>query len=229
MKKFGFLIIILVFFIPAFSNADSCTPVWPATTCDVTDSVNISASVGIDINNEHATQYGSIPENMQAPASISFSGTAYPFAHLYVLKDGQNFLSTSASSNSSFYMIYSNINPGIYVFAVFVESNTGVKYKIGTWTIEIKKGMKVEITGITIPQDVWDLLFNIQIPEATPKPYICSAVPADFNCDRNVDLSDLSILLYFYRMKNYIAKYDINKDKEIELGDFSVLAYYWTG
>lgn len=215
MKKFGFSILILVFFIPAFCNAQD---------------VNISAVVEGTIEGNVGGQTGYIPlENLQAPASISFSGTAYPFAHLYVLKDGQNFLNTTANSNSSFYMIYPNITPGVYVFTVFVESSSGVKYNIGHWTIEIKQGMKVEITGISIPQNIWDLLFNIKIPDLIPKPYICSTVPADFNCDRNVDLSDLSILLYFYRLPEFSSRYDINNDGLVELGDFSVLAYYWTG
>lgn len=228
MKKFGLVILIIVFFLPLFSRADSCVPIWPDTTCSVSDGVNVSAVV-LGGGGGNGGQSGSTPIGYHAPASISFSGTAYPFAHMYVLKDGQNFLSTNANSNSSFYTIFSGINPGVYSFSVFVESNTGVKYKIGSWTVEIKNGMKVEITGITIPQNIWDLLFSIKIPELIPKPYICSNVPADFNCDRSVDLSDLSILTYFYRVKEFFPKYDINKDKEIELGDFSVLAYYWTG
>lgn len=229
MKKFGILIIFLVFFVPVFSNADSCSPIWPATTCDVIDTVTISASVNTDPNIQHATQYGSIVENLLPPASISFSGIAFPYANLYVLKDGQSFLKTTAYNNSNFYMINPSINPGIYVFSVFVESYDGIKYKIGTWTIEITKGMKVEISNIMIPQFIWDLLFNIKIPDTLPKPYICGSIPADFNCDRNVDLSDLSILHYYYKLNNFVAKYDINKDSKIELGDFSVLAYYWTG
>ncbi len=52
---------------------------------------------------------------------------------------------------------------------------------------------------------------------------------ADFNSDGQVNMADLSILL-FYNGRSYVAalKYDLNKNEVVDFPDVSILIYYWT-
>ena len=54
----------------------------------------------------------------------------------------------------------------------------------------------------------------------------CASIPADLNCDTKVNLTDLSILMYYWQ-KSGTTLADINKDKIVNLVDFSILLYWW--
>lgn len=56
----------------------------------------------------------------------------------------------------------------------------------------------------------------------------CKTIPADLNCDGRVNLTDFSILLYYWQQKGKGIKADINKDDIVNLIDFSVMLYWWT-
>ncbi len=52
---------------------------------------------------------------------------------------------------------------------------------------------------------------------------------ADLNCDERVNLTDFSILLYFWKKTNPAnARADINKDGIVSIVDFSIMLYQWT-
>ena len=51
---------------------------------------------------------------------------------------------------------------------------------------------------------------------------------ADFNGDGVVDMSDLSILLYYYGKTGSAAgRYDLNGDGVVDISDISIMLYYW--
>lgn len=53
---------------------------------------------------------------------------------------------------------------------------------------------------------------------------------SDMNCDGRVNLTDFSILLYFWQQTNPSnLRVDINKDSTVNLTDFSILLFDWTG
>lgn len=53
---------------------------------------------------------------------------------------------------------------------------------------------------------------------------------ADFNGDNRIDITDLSILLYYYnRCTPSVLRYDLNRDGCVDFADVSILMYYWTG
>jgi hypothetical protein len=54
-------------------------------------------------------------------------------------------------------------------------------------------------------------------------------IPADLNCDGNVNLVDFSIMAYWYSRINPPTHVDLSHDGVITLVDFSIIAYYWTG
>jgi hypothetical protein len=47
----------------------------------------------------------------------------------------------------------------------------------------------------------------------------------DLNCDNSIDLTDFSILMYYWATQNISS--DINADGIVNLTDFSILMYYW--
>jgi hypothetical protein len=51
---------------------------------------------------------------------------------------------------------------------------------------------------------------------------------ADFNCDTQVNIFDLSILLYYLeRSGPEVAPYDLSKDSLVDFIDTSIVFYYW--
>lgn len=53
---------------------------------------------------------------------------------------------------------------------------------------------------------------------------------ADLNCDGSVNLTDFSILLYFWQATNPAnTRADINGDGQVTIVDFSIMLYQWTG
>lgn len=51
---------------------------------------------------------------------------------------------------------------------------------------------------------------------------------ADFNCDKYVNIFDLSILLYYIKRPNLISPlHDLSEDAKIDFTDISILFYYW--
>jgi hypothetical protein len=56
----------------------------------------------------------------------------------------------------------------------------------------------------------------------------CSTRRADLNCDGQVNIIDLSILLYHWNSTKKVRA-DINQDGIVNLIDFSILLYWWTG
>lgn len=52
---------------------------------------------------------------------------------------------------------------------------------------------------------------------------------ADINCDDRVNLTDFSILLFYWRQRDPAnARADINRDGEVNLTDFSILLFNWS-
>jgi hypothetical protein len=67
-------------------------------------------------------------------------------------------------------------------------------------------------------------LFSIKSTNATGTK--CGDISqGDLNCDNFVDLTDFSILMYYWGTANAAA--DINTDLSVNLTDFSIMMYYW--
>jgi len=59
----------------------------------------------------------------------------------------------------------------------------------------------------------------------TPKPGTCDGT-SDLNCDGDIDLQDVSIMLFYFGKTNFPSRYDLNHDGKINLIDFSIMLYY---
>lgn len=54
-------------------------------------------------------------------------------------------------------------------------------------------------------------------------------IPGDCNFDQRIDLTDFSIMAFFFGKKNPSICVDLNRDGIINLVDFSIIAFYWNG
>jgi hypothetical protein len=70
------------------------------------------------------------------------------------------------------------------------------------------------------------LQFSI-LPSSGPYPPLpdCSIERGDLNCDNHTNLTDFSILMYYWGTTSPAA--DINGDGIVNLVDFSIMMYYW--
>ncbi|MGI5827888.1 MAG: dockerin type I domain-containing protein [Patescibacteria group bacterium] len=59
----------------------------------------------------------------------------------------------------------------------------------------------------------------------TPSPPGCGISQGDLNCDSHTNLTDFSILMYYWGTTS--ASADINSDGTVNLIDFSIMMYYW--
>ncbi|HTY39653.1 MAG TPA: dockerin type I domain-containing protein, partial [Candidatus Paceibacterota bacterium] len=73
---------------------------------------------------------------------------------------------------------------------------------------------------------------RVKIPGKEQPPSPCDSTlvqRVDFSGDCRVDMTDLSILVYYFdRGGSEIASYDLNGDGVIDLYDVSIMMYYWT-
>jgi len=62
-----------------------------------------------------------------------------------------------------------------------------------------------------------------------PVTKICSTLRGDVNCDWRVNLTDFSIVAYWYKKSGFPPIVDINSDGKVSLIDFSIMVFNWTG
>jgi hypothetical protein len=82
---------------------------------------------------------------------------------------------------------------------------------------------EVKATSIEVPFVVG---FANKLIDYTNK---CGTIRGDLNCDGRVNLTDFSIMAYWYKKSNPPTNIDLNNDGNISLVDFSIMAYSWTG
>lgn len=153
------------------------------------------------------------------PTSVVFSGSAYSFSKVYLLKDGQLIATTLVDSASKFSITENkSLNSGNYLFSLFGEDSLMRRSKMFNISLHLTRGTTTTVSGIF-------LLRNIEPEEINP---ICNLI-GDLNNDCRVNLVDFSIMTYWRKKENPPKKIDLNKDKKINIVDFSILAYYWTG
>ncbi|MCK5416636.1 hypothetical protein KAI92_04380 [Candidatus Parcubacteria bacterium] len=114
-----------------------------------------------------------------------------------------------------------------------VIKTEGISTNMGKWnflidTEGIEKGSymlkaRVKIEGVNYSD--FGKIINVSIGVVQGDNGICAN--ADLNQDGKVNITDFSILLYYWGTDDACA--DQNHNGEVELTDFSIMMYYWTG
>lgn len=136
--------------------------------------------------------------------------------------------------------IFGITSPGSSVVIYLTKSPTTTPYTVtanssGVWTrtfsSELSQGnhsVRARATDPDSSVSQYSTILNFTVG-APPDP--CLAMNhADVNCDGDVNLTDLSILLSYWRITNPgNARTDINADTIVNIFDFSIMMFNWTG
>lgn len=179
------------------SRATSIVPLTiNAPAYQTTTVSNLLLSPTIEINST------SIPQG----APIYATGSAYPGTSITLFTDTPlrtYNASTSASGDwTTTISDTASYNPGDYRLYTLAQS-----------------GGLQSLTSRTI-------VFSITSASSSSSGTACGNISqGDLNCDSDIDLTDFSILMFYWATTNATA--DINSDGVVNLTDFSILMYYW--
>lgn len=109
-----------------------------------TQNVSVSAKVGVEKENTGNKIIGSL----KVQSSISFTGLAFPYASVFLFKDGQLVTSTFTDSSANFNFNINNISSGIYNFTIFAKSIDGQQSAVYTLPIIIAERADIKATNV---------------------------------------------------------------------------------
>lgn len=250
-------------------EAGSCTPIFPATTCSVSDEVTVTATV---------------PDS-----TATFAGFA-PGSSTVTVKDNGLTVGTTTTNPGGTFLKTLISTPGIHDFSLYFTDTAGrttpetlfddinLPYHTDTPindihlppTVELSKnniflGEGVNIFGQAAPGSTVHVVLNgteifssvlgssdysfllnsgYTIGNNTVHTYLTRAGLAnsinsftqnltvsncrrsDLNCDGRVNLTDFSILMYWWETSGPTG--DTNQDGKVGLIDFSIMLFDWT-
>ncbi len=84
--------------------------------------------------------------------------------------------------------------------------------------------------GVSEPSQTISFVVNRIQPPVNRRPPIISGLAADLNRDGRVNLTDFSILLFFWQQADPVNhRVDISRDGRVTVVDFSIMLFQWTG
>lgn len=270
-KKIEFIVLLLAFFLAStkFIEAGSCTPVFPATSCSVSENVTVTATV---------------PDS-----TATFNGFA-PGSSVVTIKDGGTPTGTTTTNPAGTFSKTVISSPGLHDFALYLTDTSGrttpetlfdnvsLPFHADTTindvhlppTIELSRtsifsGEGVNIFGQAAPGSTIHIILNgaeifssvlgssdyafllnsgyvtgdntiysyltraglaNSINSFTQNLNVNNCRRSDLNCDGFVNLTDFSILLYWWDTAGPTG--DTNGDGRVGLIDFSIMLFDWT-
>lgn len=113
---------------------------------------------------------------------------------------------------------------------------SGAKYSdsFTTQAATAANGNWSTVPGQTLHLGTYTTSAVVQAPGGALSPQTPDAnfqviLSADLNNDSKINLTDFSILMFFYAQTNINKPADINDDAKTNLTDFSIMLFYWTG
>lgn len=82
--------------------------------------------------------------------NVVFSGRAYPFRPVSILKDGQVAVKTIAGADGTFTATISDVSTGWYTFVAYAEDKNSVRSSLFTFPMNITSGVTTKIGAIFI-------------------------------------------------------------------------------
>ena len=81
---------------------------------------------------------------------VKFSGRAYPYSPVIILKNGIEVVETLAGGDANFSVTVGNLSTGSYTFSILAEDDYGRRSTLYTFPLFISKGISTTISGIYI-------------------------------------------------------------------------------
>lgn len=234
--------------------------------------------------------------------AVSFSGEAYPFAPITILKAGSEVLSLISDARGNFSATLEEKYDSTILYSIYAKDVLGnrsllLNYPVAVYTgyvtelrnirfaptiildkSEVAYGDYLSISGYSLPNKEIQIfiagvskktfstisnsagfyILTVPLMGMTKGSYTVytkyenddkisklvniiigdnnklvskntSELPGDCNTDNLINLTDFSVLAFWYKKPNPPICVDVNTDKIVDLIDFSILAYYWTG
>lgn len=176
------------------------------TTSPVTIDIYTPTHVETIVSNQLLSPTVSINKNIfMAGENIIASGSAIPNGNITLFTQAPlRIYTTTADANGNWSYTITNTN----------------EYVLGDYYIYALAQSPGGLTSLNSPSQGFTITSTTIIGTA------CGDISnGDLNCDGNVDLTDFSILMYYWGTANAVA--DINGDHMVNLTDFSILMYWW--
>jgi len=108
------------------------------------------------------------------------------------------------------------------------------KYNMDTTPLEygdhiVKSRAEKDDTIVTSNESPFIVGLTSRLKDNTTSSNKCSSSGSDINCDKRINLTDFSIMAYWFKKLSPPTNVDLNKDGKINLVDFSIMAFNWTG
>lgn len=89
-----------------------------------------------------------------SPATLIFTGKAYPGREVFLLKDGQMIDQKKASVDADFRFSLSALDPGVYTFSIYSFDDVGVQSVPYTISLTLGEGTNTTIADIILPPTI---------------------------------------------------------------------------
>ncbi len=138
--------------------------------------------------------------------NVIFSGYAYPYNQVTLLKDGQVALVSAAGGDAQFTLSLSGLSAGDYSFSIFSTDVHGLKSDTLTFSIYVAKGASTNISGIllsptlAVNNSVFRLNDNITLfGQSVPNSQITISVHSDQEHLFQVNTNNTGIYSYDFQ------------------------------
>jgi hypothetical protein len=84
------------------------------------------------------------------PATVTFSGRAYPFSSVTLLRDAQLVATTVAGGDANLNISLTGLSPGSYVFSLHGKDSNNMRSRLTNFAITVTSGVTTNISGIFI-------------------------------------------------------------------------------
>lgn len=143
-----------------------------------------------------------------------------------IYTDGENIIASGSAVPDSTITLFTQAPLRIYSTTAdatgewqYTITNTE-EYVMGDYYIYALAQSPLGLTSLN------SLSLGFTVSSSIPTGTACGDITqGDLNCDGSIDLTDFSILMYYWSSTNAIA--DINSDAIVNLSDFSILMYWW--
>lgn len=197
LSKIICFLLLIVFFCPQSIFADDIV---------INSHVSITAQVS-DSGASGGTNGSS--GSLYLPTLITFSGLAYPFSRVYVLKDGNIVNSTVADKDANFSVSISELNSDIYTFSIYSQDSRNRKSSFFSFPIYITKGITVNIDNIFLSPTID--VDKIEVKKGDNLVIFGQSLPQS-----EIIISVFSNQEYFYKtISNKIGAYLYNLDTSV--------------
>jgi len=109
---------------------------------------DVTVSAIVNQNNSGASGSRIATGSVNLVTIVNFSGSAYPFSRVYILKDGEIVANTIADQSASFSVSLLGLSTDTYNFSIYSEDGNNRKSSTFSFSIYITEGTTVSIGNI---------------------------------------------------------------------------------